>query len=195
MDDVRDGQADSGACSRQEETPAAGSRLFQAFLREQDRLRRIVAGMGMAGADIDDVLQDVSLQVLQQGDRVERPEGMTGWLIRTTVNHCLTEHRRRFRRRPAKILRRRPDLEQVQTAGTPDATNQAATAEEMEIMRQTMAELDPSLLELLVLRYFGGLDSNEISRTLDLNASTVRCRLRDARVILAQKLMRRGIEP
>jgi RNA polymerase sigma factor (sigma-70 family) len=195
MSDVKDGQADSAECSRQEGAPSAGSCLFQVFLWERDRLRMIVAGMGMAGADIDDVLQDVSVQVLKQTDRFEHEEVMTGWLIKTTVNRCLTEHRRRFRRKPSKVLRRRPDIEQVQTAGAPDATNQAAIGEELEIMRQTMTELDPSLLELLVLRYFGGLDSNEISRTLGLNASTVRCRLRDARMILAQKLMRRGVEP
>jgi RNA polymerase sigma-70 factor (ECF subfamily) len=195
MNDARDGQADAAGCSRSEETLAAGSRLFQVFLQEQDRLRRIVAGMGMAGADIDDVLQDVSLRVLQQGDQFRYPEGMTGWLIRTTVNGCLTEHRRRFRRRATKILRHRPDLEQAPSAGTSDAGNQAAAIEEREIVRRTMTELEPSLLELLVLRYFGGLDSNEIARALDLNASTVRCRLRDARMILAQKLMRRGVEP
>ena len=61
-------------------------------------------------------------------------------------------------------------------------------------MRQTMAELDPSLLELLVLKYFSGMDSNEIGRTLGLNASTARCRLREARMILARKLMQRGVE-
>lgn len=195
MNDARDGQADADECGRPETTPEAGSRLFQLFRHEQDRLKRIAAGMGLAGTDIDDVLQDVSLQVLQQADEFEREEVRAAWLIKTTVNHCLTEHRRRFRRRASKVLSRRPDLEEAQTAGTPDTLSQTARGEELEILRQTMAELDPSLLELLVLRYFGGLDSNEISRTLGLNASTVRCRLRDARMILAHKLMRRGVEP
>jgi len=79
--------------------------------------------------------------------------------------------------------------------GDTDAMNQAAVTEELEIMRETMAELDPSLLELLVLRYFCDLDSNEISQTLGLNASTARCRLQEARIILAQKLPQRGVEP
>ncbi len=195
MSDPRDGQADAGECGRNDGAPAAGLRLFQAFLREQERLRKIVAGLGMAGADMDDVLQDVSIQVLKQGDPFESEEVMTAWLIRTTVNHCLTEHRRRFRRSVSKVLRRRPEIERTQMAGTPDAMNQAARGEELEIMQQALAELEPSLLELLVLRYFGGLDASEISRTLDLNASTVRCRLREGRMILAQKLRRRGVEP
>ncbi len=195
MSDVNSGQANCAEHARRDGTEPAGTGLFRVFLREQDRLRRIAAGMGLAGADIDDVLQDVSVQVLKQPDQFEHEGIMTRWLIRTTVNRCVTEHRRRFRRRAPKILRRRPDLEQVFAMGTPDATSQAAVAEELEIVRRTLAELDPSLLELVVLRYFCGLDSNEIGRTLDLTASTVRCRLRDARMILARKLLQRGVEP
>jgi RNA polymerase sigma factor (sigma-70 family) len=195
MSDARDGQANSTDQARQESAKPAGGSLFGMFLREQGRLRRIAAGMGMAGADIDDVLQDVSIQVLKQPGGFEHEGVMAGWLIKTTVNRCLTEHRRRFRRKVPKLLRRRPDLGQALTAGTPDAADHATVTEELEIVRRTVAELDPSLLELVVLRHFCDLDSNEIGRTLDLNPSTVRCRLREARMILAQKLLQRGVEP
>lgn len=195
MSDVNGGQANCAEPARQEGAGPAGTTLFRVFLREQDPLRRIAAGMGIAGADIDDVLQDVSVQVLKQPDQFEHEGAMTRWLIKTTINRCLTEHRRRFRRKIPKILRQRPELEQALTMGTPDATSRAAVTEELEIVRRTMAELDPSLLELVVLRYFCGLDSNEIGRTLGLNASTARCRLREARMILARKLMQRGVEP
>jgi RNA polymerase sigma-70 factor (ECF subfamily) len=195
MSDANGGQANFVERTRQEGAQPAGSSLFRVFLQEQNHLRRVAAGMGMAGADIDDVLQDVSVQVFKQLDPFENKGVMARWLIKTTVNRCLTEHRRRFCRKAPRILRRRPDLEQALTAGTPDATNQAAATEELEIIRRTMAELDPSLLELVVLRYFCDLDSNEIGRTLDLNPSTVRCRLREARMILARKLVQRGVEP
>ena len=103
MSDVNGGQASFAGYGRQE----AATGLFRAFLRQQERLRRIAAGMGLAAADIDDVLQDVSVQVLKQPDRFEREEVMAAWLIRTTVNRCVTEHRRRFRRKAGRILQRR----------------------------------------------------------------------------------------
>ena len=66
--------------------------------------------MGMDSADAEDVLQDVSIQVLKYADQFEQENVMVRWLVRTTVNHCLTEHRRRFRHKASRILRRRPDL-------------------------------------------------------------------------------------
>lgn len=81
------------------------------------------------------------------------------------------------------------------TTGAPDTADQAAVIEELEVIRRAMADMDPSLLEMLVLRCFSDLDSARIGEMLGLNASTVRGRLREARMILAGKLVRRGIEP
>ncbi|MEN6427193.1 MAG: RNA polymerase sigma factor [Phycisphaerales bacterium] len=167
--------------------------LMTVFLRERERLGRIAAGMGMARADADDVLQDVSVQVLKNADRFDREDVMVRWLITTTVNHCLTEHRKRFRHMASRIVKRRPDMTQ-EFAGECVA-GRAGLSEELETVRQTLAELDPSLLQAVVLRYFCDLTSQEIAGIMEWNPSTTRCRLREARLILARKLVQRGIEP
>lgn len=168
--------------------------LMSLFLRERDRLRRIAAGMGMGRADADDVLQDVSVQVLKNADRLDRQDVMIRWLITTTVNRCLTEHRRRFRHKAGRILARRPDMAR-EFARDCEGVRNVGLREELEIVRQTLAELDPLLLQAVVLRYFCDLTSQEIARIMEWNPSTTRCRLREARLILAGKLMQRGIEP
>ncbi len=168
--------------------------LLGAFLERREFLQRIAAGMGMAGADIDDVLQDVSIQVLKYAAQIQEENHMVRWLVKTTVNQCLMEHRRRFRRRAPEILKRRPDLGTT-FSHTTEPARQAGLSEELEVIRATLAELDPNLLQVMVLRYFGALDSKEIGSTLELNASTVRSRLREARMALAGKLRQRGIEP
>jgi len=58
-----------------------------------------------------------------------------------------------------------------------------------------LKKLDETLLGPLVLRYFCQFNSNEIAETLDLPASTVRGRLRDARMALAKRLQKEGLEP
>ena len=127
--------------------------LMDVFLRERERLGRIAAGMGMDRADADDVLQDVSIQVLKNTDRFEQETVMTRWLITTTVNRCLTEHRRRFRHKASRILRRRPDMADGSCGRSP-AQDRVGLSEELEVVRRTLAELDPSLLLAVVLRYF-----------------------------------------
>jgi RNA polymerase sigma-70 factor (ECF subfamily) len=170
------------------------SPLLKVFLRERECLKRIAAGMGMGGADVDDVLQDVSIQVLKHADWFEQESVMMRWLVKTTVNHCLTEHRRRFRRKASRILKRRPDMGRVinEDLGT---VQQVGLNEELEIVRRTLIALDPSLLLIVALRYFCDLDSKAIAEIVEMNASTVRTRLREARMMLAGKLIQRGIEP
>ena len=172
--------------------------LMDVFSSELVRLKRIIAGMGLNASDGEDVLQDVSIRVLKQcrgGSRTALPsrEDNIKWLIKVTVNRCLMEHRRRrtFRRHARKILKRRLENK---TASKP-AVEKVITAEELEIVRKSLQNLDDSLLAPMVLRYFCDMNSKEVGEILALSPSTVRSRLRDARIILAKNLLERGVEP
>jgi len=167
--------------------------LLDIFLDQEPRLRRIAAGMGLGASDVEDVLQDVSVKALKGPVNSQSKEQGARWLIKVAVNRCLTEHRRRrtFKRHTGEILKRRS---QEDAASKPTA-EKAIQAEELEIVRSSLENLDDSLLAPLVLRYFCDLNSKEIADILDLPASSVRSRLRDARVILAKDLLKRGVEP
>ena len=193
MEIVNEIRADFGA----EADLAAGERsseltLTDIFLAELGRLKRIIAGMGLSASDGEDVLQDVSIQALKQGGTFESREAAARWLIKVTVNRCLMEHRRRrsFRSRACEILKRRPES----AAASEAAAERAIVAEELEIVRESLRELDDSLLAPMVLRYFCDLDSRAAGEVLGLKASTVRSRLREARMILAKRLLERGVE-
>ncbi len=165
--------------------------LVDVFLAELERLKRIVAGMGLDAADSEDVLQDVSIRALKQSQKFGTKQECVRWLIRVTINQCLAEHRRRrsFRRKAGEILKRRQEKNIYHTG------KKAVLAEELEIVRESLQKLDESLLGPVVLRYFCDLDSKEIGQVLEVNPSTVRSRLRDARLILAKRLLERGVKP
>jgi RNA polymerase sigma-70 factor (ECF subfamily) len=167
--------------------------FFDIFLSELARLKRIVAGMGLGVSDAEDILQDVSIKVLKQAPKYETAEEATRWLIKVTVNRCIMEHRRRqrFRRRAGEILKRRTEAKT--NVAKPD--DEAIAGEELEIVRETLQELDESLLTAMVLRYFSNLNSGEIGEILGLTASTIRSRLCQGRMILAKRLIERGVEP
>lgn len=169
------------------------SALVETFLAQQPRLRRIAAGMGLGASDVEDVLQDVSIKALKGPASLQTKEQSARWLIKVTINRCITEHRRRrtFKRHTGQIFETRPQ----NNAAAKPAAQKAIQAEELEIVRENLQKLDETLLPPLVLRYFCQLNSTEIAKTLNLPASTVRSRLRDARMILARRLQKRGIQP
>jgi len=167
--------------------------LLDIFLGEQPRLRRIAAGMGLSASDVEDVLQDVSVKALKGPVNSQSKEQGARWLIKVAVNRCLMEHRRRkrFAGRACEILKRRSEIR----ASTKATDEKVIQAEELDIVRSSLQNLDDSLVPSLVLRYFCDLNSMEIADILDLPASTVRSRLRDARMVLARDLLKRGVEP
>jgi len=174
------------------------SNLMEVFSAELWRLKRIIAGMGLSASDGDDVLQDVSIRALKQcrgGSRTAllSREDDVKWLIKVTVNRCLMEHRRRrtFRRHVSEILKRRLETKKA----SKPAVENVIVAEELEIVRENLQKLDDSLLAPMVLRYFCDLNSKEVGEILALSPSAVRSRLREARMILAKRLLERGVEP
>jgi len=169
------------------------SNLLDVFSAEFGRIKRIIAGMGLNASDGEDILQDVSIKALKQTRELESPEDGIRWLIKVTVNRCLMEHRSRrtFRRHAGEILKRR-----LETKTASKATDEKVIfAEELEIVRENLQKLEDSLLAPMVLRYFCDLNSKEVGEILSLSPSTIRSRLREARMILAKRLLERGVEP
>ena len=172
--------------------------LIDVFSAEFCNLKRIIAGMGLNSSDGEDILQDAFIRAMKQcrgGTRTAllSQEDQVKWLIKVTVNRCLMEHRRRrtFRRHASEILKRRLETK----AASKSAVEKVIVAEELDIVRESLQKLDDSLLAPMVLRYFCGLNSKEVGEILALRPSTIRSRLREARMILAKRLIERGVEP
>jgi RNA polymerase sigma factor (sigma-70 family) len=188
----------SGLGHLPQETHSGAADLLAVFSSEFSQLKRIIAGMGLSALDGEDILQDVSIKALKQQKSgpqtaILSREDSAKWLIKVTVNRCLMEHRSRrtFRRHADEILKRRQEIQKNSKA----TLEKVIVAEELEIVRQSLQKLDDSLLAPMVLRYFCNLNSKEISKILTLSSSTVRSRLREARIILAKSLLQRGVEP
>ena len=161
----------------------------EVFLAEVALLRKMIAGLGLRGGDVEDVLQAVSLKCLNHtpvfADRCQ----CRRWLIRVTTNECISEHRRvgRFRRHVPGIVEHRP---RTVPSGPIES---AISSEQLEAVREALQGLDDQFLRPLVLKYFCDLSSAEIGATLDMPASTVRSLIRKGRLALARALTKRGI--
>lgn len=169
---------------------AAQSSLMRVFLDDKADLRRIAAGFGLAYNDADDVLGDVSVEVLRHGLSVEQRYAKT-WLVRVTINKSLSIHRKkkRFNKFISNVFKGgRADVE----AGD-DPRDRAIRAEQVELVRGAMGKLDNALLAPIVLKYYCGYNSFEIAEVLGIKDTTVRQRLRTGRKLLAEKIDKRGV--
>ena len=169
---------------------AARVRPAEVFLAEAALLRKVIAGMGLRAADAEDVLQTVSIKCLDHPSAFAERAECRRWLIRVTMNECVTEHRRRrrFHRHAAGIAERGRGL----AANGP--AQDAISLEQRDAVQGALHDLAGELLQPLVLRYFCDQSSAQIGEILSLPASTVRSALCKGRMALAKALMKRGIE-
>jgi RNA polymerase sigma-70 factor (ECF subfamily) len=166
--------------------------MHTVFIRQIERLRRLIIGMGLGADEGEDILQDVYLKALQRPHKYQEQEDVARWLIRVTVNSCLLEFRRRKRhcQAAAEVLQQWAVLEN--NISGPD--RQAIRAEEVEAMMLCLRDMNESLQMPLVMKYFCDLNSNEIGEILELEPGTVRKRLYKGRIILAEMLIQKGIK-
>ena len=162
--------------------------IHKIFSNEVDQLRRIVIGMGLSPDEGEDLLQDVFQEALEHSPQDRGQVSLRYWLRRVTVNRAL----RHFRRK--QVHQRGLDaLQQKQRPAIPEPPVLAATDEETKILRACLAQMRESLRAPLVLRHCCDYNATEIGKILDVKSGTVRKRLCDARVQLAQMLTNRGV--
>lgn len=166
--------------------------MHSVFIKQLERLRRLVVGMGFRAEEGEDILQDVYLEVIRRPPKSCGKEEISRWLIRVTINRCLSEfrHRKCRQRAAGEVLLQCSEIKNAPSG--PD--KMAIRTEEIEAMRQCLSEMGESLRVPLVMKYFCELNSNEIGDILKLKPGTVRKRLCKGRIILAETLLRKGIK-
>jgi RNA polymerase sigma-70 factor (ECF subfamily) len=156
---------------------------FEAFYRQN--LRLVYATVLARRADrefAEDVAQETFYRAWRHFSRLSKvePPAQRAWLVQTATRVIIDEWRREQRRRE----------ERGATVGnTPtDAAEESEVALRVDAAR-ALAELDEMDRQIVLLRYFSQVNSNEIGKMLDMPESTVRYRLAQARRALATHLM------
>jgi RNA polymerase sigma-70 factor (ECF subfamily) len=180
---------------RESDTRQCGTgqaRLTEVLMREFQRFVRLASGMGLDRSSIEDILQDVSVQAIKHDTLKMTEPKARAWLLQTTANRCRLEFRHRQRR--AKLCQQVAQRMIENDNPNLDTSQTAIKAEQIRRVSQALCELDPNLLQPLVLTYFCDMTSSQVSETLRISASTIRTRVQRARLILAEKLIERGFD-
>jgi RNA polymerase sigma-70 factor, ECF subfamily len=138
---------------------------------------RLVAGLALAAgsrAAAEDAVQEAVARAWERSQRGEPIDSLPAWVTRVAVN--LTHSRWRRARVEARGRER---------LGTPPA---AADADDRMDVERALAALPRRQREATVLRYYVGLDVNEVAGALGVTEGTVKTTLYRARQALAAAL-------
>jgi RNA polymerase sigma-70 factor (ECF subfamily) len=164
----------------------AGDRdaFAELFRRHRADVARIVHRMADRGADIDDLVQEVFVQVHKSLATFRAESRFSTWLYRVAVNVVLM-HRRAKRSRPVTLLIPR-EATLLDDASPPD--EQVARRRRIEALYRLLDRLSEKKRAVYVLHEIEGLPPNEIAKILGAPVLTVRTRLFYARRELAALL-------
>ena len=158
--------------------------IFRRLLDYREDVFRVCLGIARNAADAEDLCQDVFLKALARSDDIRRPGALRIWLLRIARTTCL-DHFRRRRRFPTVPVEDVPD---PSTADVRRPDSISATAEDVRRLKDVIEHLPRKQREVLVLREYGGLSYEDLSRTLNLRPGTVMSRLNRARLAVASAM-------
>jgi len=183
------------------------SRLLEMY---QDRLFAICVRMVTDQDRARDLLQDSMVRIIQGLDKYSGRSRLSTWMIRVTMNACLTDMRRQKIRKTVSLDVRKASSEGRTGIGGGSGASlasklydsaelTAAEAVQREELREDLYSafgcLDPSHRAILILRDMNGLDYSQIADALDIPEGTVKSRLFRARAALRDTIERRRWSP
>ncbi len=161
--------------------PDAIGRLLRLYQRRVHSICHRMVGEQEAR----DLTQDALLRILEGLDTYDGRSKLSTWVIRVTMNCCLSHLRWQKLRRHASL--------DAPAAAPENAWNQEPAplrrveqAEARSAVLRALGGLDPDMRAVLVLRDLQDLDYHRLAEVLDVPVGTVKSRLFRARAALRQ---------
>ena len=137
----------------------------------------------------EDLTQDVFLKLFRSLDTFDRRANFQTWLISVSRNLCI-DHYRKVRKEREAINR---DVDPAQLSPIAPTKSPEVTLEErdrVQLLRQALDKLAPTLRSALMLRDIQELSYQEIAQRLDLPEGTVKSRINRGRTALARQIQK-----
>ena len=160
--------------------------------KQSAALLRFIRYLGKGRLPAEDLCQEVFLRSLNASNKPATEEEIVAWLFRIARNCVIDEVRKRQRwdKNLVSIHTEPSDSGVPEDFQTAPAARDCVSRREMEtVLADALNELDETSLEMVTLRFFAGLSTTQVAKTLSVPVGTV-C----ARIFRATKKMRGLIE-
>lgn len=160
---------------------------FDALVRRHaDRLLRMVRNLTDQAEEAEDIAQEAFASAYFKLESFVGRSSFFTWLYRIALNNAIS--RRRIRRMETTHVGRSLDDATPPAGNGLEASENLQRAEQVQLIRDAIARLEPDRQSVLVLRDIDGRDYDEIAAILNIPSGTVRSRLHRARLDLRQLL-------
>ena len=136
-------------------------------------------------AQSQEVTQEVFLQVWQQAGRFDPAQGSTGAWLKRLARRRAIDRVRVCEGAGARDTRYTVDNF---TVDADTVIEQVLARQEQRAVRDALGRLRPLQRESIVLAYYAGMSTAEISQQLGVNRATVKTRIRDGLIKLTAEL-------
>lgn len=130
-----------------------------------------------------DLTQEAMVRIIQGLDSYNGQAALSTWMIRITMNVCLSRLRSEKLRRHASLDHAPPGM-----AREPSSDERVLLDEQRGRLLDALNRIAPEHRSILVLRDVRGLDYEQVAEVLDLPVGTVKSRLFRARAALREAL-------
>jgi RNA polymerase sigma-70 factor (ECF subfamily) len=141
-------------------------------------IRRLALGIVADSSTADDVVQETLVAAVERPPRAGVP--LAPWLARVARNVAWKLRRGDARRGRRESLSARPDAV--------PADESLARAEAYRLVVDAVAALDAPYRDVVLMRYFDGIETSDIAARLGVPVETVRTRLKRAHAMLRSRL-------
>jgi len=165
---------------------AAFQRLVECY---ESRVFRVAKSIARCHEDAEEIMQDAFVQAYKNLSRFRGDSRFYTWLVRITINEGLMKRRRRRLTEISIDLQTDDGYVPCEIEDWGPNPEQRYSQEELHcILETTIAQLSPSYRIVFQLRDVEGLSTEETAQALALTTTTVKTRVRRARLQLRELL-------
>lgn len=114
----------------------------------------------------EDIISTVFYKIYENRDKIQEVESSKNWVFRIAHNAIID-----FYRKNGRVI---PMEEYMETASDEEGYDSVLTKDEFIRIKQYIEELPKETIDMIYLRYYGGLKFKDIASTLNKSENTVK---------------------
>jgi RNA polymerase sigma-70 factor, ECF subfamily len=173
---------------------SAATSFMARLMPYRERLFRLALAQLQNSSDAEDAVQEALIKAGRNAQTFRSESSEYTWVVRILINHCHDVQRKVSRRQKREVAGEILEQKGTQIPDTRSSAHENIELSEMSRhLMEAVNELGQNYQPLILMRYFEDMSYEAIAEALEINLGTVKSRMNQAKTLLKDKLVKRGI--